>query len=156
VSVDTGRLPYDRAKGESVPTPQGGSWQVHFAPPHQAGRVTPQRIVITARVTLPSHTLRLRMTSRADAAVEWSRKAGAVEAPMTCTHGDYDEHGRVRMTLEVESHDPAGSVPWQISDLGATIEGTVTGPPAMIVLDAPPHSGETPDETPAAGAEENR
>ena len=47
-----------------------------------------------------------RRARDADATVEWSRKVGAVEATFDCTPGDFDEHGRIRMKLEVESQDP--------------------------------------------------
>ena len=134
VRVDTGRLPYDRGKGESVPTPQGGSWQITFAPPPQTGRVKPDHITVAARVTLPAHTMRVRMAS-ANEPIEWSRKSGAIETTFKCASGDYDDNGRVRMTLEVESLDPTNTVPWQISDLRATMDGTIVGPPEPIVLD---------------------
>jgi hypothetical protein len=67
----------------------------------------------------------------------WSRQVGAVETTFTCASDDFDEHGRIRMTLEVEPHDANNTiVPWQISGLEATIDGTVIGPAAPIDLDA--------------------
>jgi hypothetical protein len=99
VRIDTGRLPYDGEKGESVPTPQGGSWQITFAPPPQVGRVKPDKITIAARVTLPSHTMRLKTTSPSSSSnepAEWSRTAGAAEKTFECASGDYDEQGRIK------------------------------------------------------------
>jgi hypothetical protein len=160
VRIDTGRMAYDHAKGESVPTPQPGSWPISFAPPRQTGMLKPAaRITVAARVALPAHTLRLRMGSRQSDAkpVEWSRTVGPVEATFDAASGDFDEHGRIGMMLEVESHDTTNSVPWQISDLGGTIEGTIAGPPPPIVLDATKQSaGETKETSEADGEDEEK
>jgi hypothetical protein len=140
VEVDTGRLPYDPKKGESVATPQGGSWQISFAAPPQTGHIKPLRLTIAARVALPAHAMRLHLGPNItpQPIAEWKKTAGGVEVVLDLAASQYDPaSGRVPMTLEVESLDPAGNVPWQIVDLGATIEGTIIGPAASgIALDA--------------------
>jgi hypothetical protein len=135
--VETGRLPYDREKGESVPTPQGGSWELGFVAPPQTGRVKPKRVTITARVALPSHTMRITRRGMAGPSGEWNRKVGMIELSFDCTAGDYNENGRIRVTLDVESQDPTSAVPWQISDIAARIEGEISGSAPAIVFDAP-------------------
>jgi hypothetical protein len=151
VRVDTGRMPYDHDSGESVPTPQGGSWRIRFGPLRQAGRLKPSRVTVAARVTLPAHTLRLTMPSRAanDAPLEWSRKVGTIETTIECGERDYDADGRITMTLDVEQLDPASTVTWQISDLVAKIDGVITGPPAPIVLDVISRPADQSDTEPA-------
>ena len=148
VHVDTGRLPYDHARGESVATPQPGSWRIRFAAPPQTGRVRPNRVTVTARASVPAHTLRLRPASRAAPADEraWSRTVGQVEMTLDCTERDYDAAGGVEIVLDVESHDPAGGVAWQISDLVATIDGVIAGPSPPIVLGATTREANAPNE----------
>jgi hypothetical protein len=141
VQVDTGRLPYDRAKGESVPTPQPGEWTLMFRPPPEIGRVRPTRVTLSARVTLPVHSMELRKGAARNAPVlaEWSRDIGAKEVTFDCAPDDYDEDGAIRITLQVNSHEAGGSVPWQVSDLGMSFDAAeVIGPPKPIVLDPPP------------------
>jgi hypothetical protein len=60
---------------------------------------------------------------------------------VNCAERDYDASGGIDMMLDVESRDPAGSVSWQISDLVATIDGVIIGPPPPIMLDAPRSAG---------------
>jgi len=141
VRVDTGRLPYDRAKGESVPTPQPGEWTLAFHPPRDLGRVRPTRVTLSARVTLPVHSMELRKGSARNGPVlaEWSRDVAAKEISFDCAPGDYDEDGAIRITLQVNSQDAAGTVPWQVSDLGMSFDAAeVIGPPKPIVLDPTP------------------
>lgn len=135
VYLDTGQLPFEPEKGESVPTTQDGAWQISFLTPPQFGIVKPARITISARVALPAHTLRLTMGG---ATGEWNRTAGVIERTFDCTAADFDARGRIRTTLEIHAHDPTGPAQWQISDLGAKIEGTVVGPAPAITFDVPP------------------
>ena len=142
VHVDTGRLPYDRATGESVPTPQPGEWTLTLRPPPEIGRVRPTRATLSARVTLPVHSMELRKSTARNAPIlaEWSRDVGAKEVTFDCVPGDYDDDGAIRITLQVNSQDAVGSVPWQVSDLEMNMEAEVIGPPRPIVLDPPPRA----------------
>jgi hypothetical protein len=140
VHVDTGRLPYDRAKGESVPTPQPGEWTLTFRPPPEIGRVRPTRATLSARVSLPMHSMELRKGSGRNTPVlaEWSRDVAAKEITFDCAPGDYDEDGTIGITLQVNAHEAGGSVPWQVSDLGMSFDAAeVIGPPKPIALDPP-------------------
>jgi len=53
------------------------------------------------------------------------------------------------MVMDVESHEPASSVSWQISDLVATIDGVVAGPPPAIVLGPTTRPKDESDAEPA-------
>lgn len=147
VSADTGRLPYDHANGESIPTPQPGQWQINFSVPPQIGRIRPTQLILSVRVTLPAHRLHIRTRTLPGPVVTWSRELGAKEVAIDCSPGDYDESGRVHLTIEVEALDMTSNVPWQISDLGASIGAEVVGPPMAIVLDAPGGAGRSSENS---------
>jgi hypothetical protein len=148
VGVDTGKLPYDDQKGESVPSQQDGQWLIGFGAPEEAGQVRPTRVTLELRLACPAHAVSVRRGQcssgqpRADpsgqAVAEWGHEVGAKRATFDCGPGDYDADGRVWVLLEVRS-DAGGtaSLPWQVKDVKAGLEAEAVAPPAAIVLDAP-------------------
>jgi hypothetical protein len=149
VRIDTGKLPYDRQTGESVPSQEQGQWLMSMTVPREIGEARPTRLTLDLRVALPAHTLSLHKgqcaggTPKPDlngAVVgEWSREVGARQVVIDCAPGDYDRSGRAWLLLEVRSSGaPGGAAPWQIKDLAATVEAEVVAPPKPIDLEPPP------------------
>src|SRR5439155_186794 len=56
VNVDTGKLPYDRAKGESVPSQEQGQWMVRFSVPTELGQMRATHVTLEVRLAFPGHT----------------------------------------------------------------------------------------------------
>ena len=139
-SMDTGRLPYDRAKGESVPTPQGGSWLIRFAPP-RADRARPaEPRHVAARVTLPAHTMRLtacrRRSRERRAVVEWAKKSARAKTTIDCGEATTTPTAVITDDARRRAARPAGHRDVADQRPGGAIDGAVVGPPAPIVLDA--------------------
>ena len=148
VKLDSGKLPYDRATGESVPSQEQGQWMVGFSPPTELGQVRPTRVTFEARLAFPGHTLLVRSGQCADGkpksndagalVAEWGREVGNKQVSFDCTPADFDREGRVWLLLDIrQAGATSGStVPWQIKDLGMKFEAEVVAPPKPLVLDA--------------------
>jgi hypothetical protein len=140
VNVDSGKLPYDRAKGESVPSQEQGQWTVGFSVPAELGQVRPTRVTFEARLAFPGHTLLVRKGQCADGkqisndagqlVAEWGREVGSKQISFDCTPADFDREGRVWVLLDIRQAGAATgtAVSWQIKDLGMKFEAETIAP----------------------------
>ncbi len=153
VSFDSGKLPYDLAKGQSVPTQQEGQWLVRFAAPPELGQIRPTRAALEARLNLPGHALLIRkgqcpggrpMANPAGPiTAEWKSEVASKKVAIDCTPEDYDRDGGVWLLLEIRSTAPGGSTAaaaWQIKDFALAIDAQAVAPPKAIALDPPPNA----------------
>jgi len=145
MKLDTGRLPYERDRGESVATPQPGQWLIGFAAPAEVGRLRPTRATLRLRITLPGHRFAVYKGQCADGTpkanqfseplVAWERDVGAREVSMNLEPRDVDADGRVWLLVDVS---PIGAsaepLSWQVKDIELTMDAEITGPAAPIAL----------------------
>jgi hypothetical protein len=162
VKLDTGRMPYELDKGESVATPQPGQWLVSFAVPAEVGRLRPTGATLRLRVTLPGHDLIIRKDQCgeegspkshpfATPVAAWDRTVGSEQVHMDLSPRDVDGEGRVWLLFDVHSVGAvSGGNPlsWQIKDLELSLDAEVVGPPEAINFGTAtrPTSAAGPDE----------
>jgi hypothetical protein len=156
-NVVTGKLAYDSAAGELLPSQEEGEWLIGFAAPSAIGRVKPTSIALEMRVSLPGHTMTVRkaqcrdgkaiLNYGGDAIAEWKREVGLRRVSFDCAASDYDADGRVWLMLQVAGAAQGGgasATPWQIKDVAAAMKAEAVAPPKAIVLDPPAKPSETP------------
>jgi hypothetical protein len=143
VSTNPGKLPYDLAKGHSVPSQQEGQWLVRFSVPHELGQVRPTRATLEVRLSVPAHELLIRKgqcsggQSKADESgavvAQWKSTVGSQKVSFDCTPAqDCDRDGAVWLLLDIRSATPGvpAAAPWQIRDLALAIDAQAVAPPA--------------------------
>jgi len=161
-TVDTGHLPYDIQKGESVPTQEQGTWLVGFSVPPQLGQVRPTRVTLEAQLTFPTHALVIRrgqcakgspkMDPNGAVLAEWGHEVASKRVSMDCSSGDFDRAGRVWLLLDIHPVGASGGTDagtdaaagsWQIKDLTMAINAEAIAPPKPIAQDVETHPAET-------------
>ncbi len=159
-NIVTGKLAYDSAAGELLPSQEEGEWLIGFAAPSAIGRVRPSSVTLEMRVSLPGHRMTVRkaqcrdgkamLNYRGDVIGEWKREVGLRRVSFDCAANDYDADGRAWLMLQVASSAQgaggASATPWQIKDVAMAMKAEAIAPPKAIVLDPPPKPSETPGE----------
>jgi hypothetical protein len=150
VQMDTGRLLYDLAEGQTYPSQQSGQWLVRFFPPPQVGALRTTRATVELRIALPAHKLSIskgqishdkpKVNRNGETIGEWTKDVGLKHVTFDCGAGDIDRDGGVWLLFDVSpaAEQNAGTpVPWQMKELSVAIEGEVTAPPKDVSLEEP-------------------
>jgi hypothetical protein len=137
-------VPYDMGRGEWIPSSQPGEWLIGFAPPRAVGKLKVERATLMARfqqLSVQTMTIRRgqvrngqpRRDSNGPVVAQYARTNAASQPPVTfdASDADADAYGRVWLLVQLETPPPTGGTvpPWQVSELGVSIEATVTGAP---------------------------
>ena len=130
---------YDDVKREWTQSIQTGTWNIGFAAPREIGRLKPVRVVVSADLVAPGHTITLRRGQCAggvnienpDGAIvaEWKQVVGVRMVEVALDPDDVDAMGRLwlRMSVEESSSDSSAGVlvQWKFNALSVGIAATV-------------------------------